>query len=628
MTREEFKERLKRGPLLLDGATGTTLHDEGVPIDQCFDGVIRQNPDLVAAVHRGYIDAGADIIETNTFGANRHKLALHGLDNDVAGLNRASVSLARRVIERSSRPILLAGSVGPLGVRLAPLGRVKRAEAETAFAEQIAALVGDGVEQQAGRGVDLILLETISDLAEMEVAVSAARALAPDLPVISLITFTRDDRTMLDDTPADVAVHLARLGVDALGVNCSSGPVQVLRLISMFHEAVPDMPLAAMPNAGWPQRLDGGRVFYPATPEYFGRYARAFVEAGAQMIGGCCGTTSKHIAAMRRALDTPELPGQRIPRVYTRRADEFQAHADGPTQLKRALDRGQFITTVEMSPPRGISAERLLAGSRTLKEAGAGFVNVADNPLARMRMSAWAAAHLVQTKVGLESVLHFPTRGRNLLRIQGDLLAAHALGIRNLFVVMGDPTRVGDYPEATDNYDIVPTGLIRLIKRGLNSGVDQAGQRIDRPTSFTVGCALNLEPFDPDREIALLRKKIEYGADFALTQPVFDVAVARQFLATCKSEFGDSVIPVVAGIQPLYNSGNADFLHNEVPGIDIPDKMRQRMRAADNPQREGTIIALELLEELRPVVQGVYLIPAFGRYDLAAEVLHSLSGRQ
>jgi homocysteine S-methyltransferase len=331
---------------------------------------------------------------------------------------------------------------------------------------------------------------------------------------------------------------------------------------------------------------------------------------------------------MRRALDDPR-PGQPVPRPALSERRRLQAGAvDQPTQLARDLLEGQLVVTVEMSPPRGIAAQRLMAGARMLKEAGAGYVDVADSPLARMRMSAWAAAHLVQRDIGMETVLHFPTRGRNLLRIQGDLLAAHALGIRNLFVVMGDPTQIGDYPEAMDNYDIVPTGLIRLIKERLNSGVDQAGQTIDQPTNFTVGCALNLEPDDADRELRLLGKKIKNGADFALTQPVFNPQVAADFISACQANFGSSMIPVVAGIQPLYSSGNAEFLHNEVPGITIPEAIRLRMSEATDQQREGVRIAQEILEELRPQIQGVYMIPVFGRYNLAADVLDILPGLQ
>jgi homocysteine S-methyltransferase len=328
---------------------------------------------------------------------------------------------------------------------------------------------------------------------------------------------------------------------------------------------------------------------------------------------------------MRQALDAPDSLQTALPAISLPTPEPAVAGQTAPpTQLALALQSGRFVATVEMRPPKGITTQRLLAGARTLKEAGADFLDVADSPLARMRMSAWAAAHLIQRDVGLETILHFPTRGRNLLRIQGDLLAAHAMNVRNLFVVMGDPTHIGDYPEAMDNYDIVPSGLIRLIKAQLNSGQEQSGEEIDQPTNFVVGCALNLEPKDPARELRLLRKKVRNGADFALTQPVFDTTAARDFIAACHHELGDAMIPVIAGIQPLYNSGNAEFLHHEVPGITILEEHRQRMAATEDPQQEGVQIAREIMEEMRPVIHGVYLIPQFGRYDLIAELLDAV----
>lgn len=623
ITRADFRARLTAGPLVLDGAMGTMLHSQGIPIDQCFDAISRSNPGMVAEVHRAYIDAGADVIETNSFGANRFRLADHGLEQEVAAINRAAVSVARRVIYGSFKPVWLAGSVGPLGVRLAPLGRVRQAQAQAAFQEQIAALVYP--EMADLTGVDLLILETMSDLKEVEAAVTAARAVSDDIPVVSLLTFTRDDRTLLGDTPAEMARKLTELDVDMIGVNCSGGPVQALRLLVTMREVNPDILLAAAPNAGWPQQMEGGRVLYPATPDYFADYARAFLAAGASLVGGCCGTTPAHIAAARQAVDQPQASTRPLPQVTAVRSKEgITAAADQPTRLQQDLRDGRFIVTVEMSPPRGINSQRLIAGARMLREAGAAYIDVADSPLARMRMSAWAAAYLVQKQVGVETILHFPTRGRSLLRIQGDLLAAYAMGVRNLFVVMGDPTHIGDYPEAMDNYDIVPTGLIQLIKTRLNAGVDQAGQSIDQPTNFVVGCALNLEPADPERELKLLRKKIANGADFALTQPVFNPARAREFIAAYETTYGEPIIPVIAGVQPLYSASNAEFLHNEVPGILIAESQRERMATAADQQQEGVRIAQEILLALRSSVQGVYLIPQFARYDLVADVMEIL----
>lgn len=625
MDRSLFRRRLQEKPLLLDGAMGTVLHGRGAPIDDCFDALNMAQPALVADVHREYIAAGADVVETNSFGANRFKLAAHGLEEQVRAVNSAAVTVARRVIQGSFRPVLLAGSVGPLGVRLAPLGRVSPAQARAAFAEQIEALLHPDDD---GEGVDLLIVETVSDLHEMEAAVAAARAVAPNIPLVAQMTFTRDDLTLLGDPPAAVAQQLAALDVDAIGANCSGGPAQIVRILAIMHEVAPDLPLSAMPNAGWPEQTEGGRVLYPATPAYFADYARAFVEAGARLIGGCCGTTAAHVAAMRQALDTPGESGRSLPDVtlITREKKAPEA-ADRPTQLARALKEGDFVKTVEMRPPKGIATHRLLAGAHMLKEAGATFLDVADAPLARMRMSAWAVAHLIQQEVGLETILHFPTRGRNLLRIQGDLLAAYAMNVRNLFVVMGDPTHIGDYPEAMDNYDIVPSGLIQLIKQRLNAGVEQSGQSIDHPTNFVVGCALSLEPAEPERALRLLRKKIRNGADFALTQPVFNPLAARDFLACCRAEIADAMIPVFAGVQPLYNSSNAEFLHNEVPGIAISKEHRERMLVAVEPQQEGVRIAQEILEEIRSLVQGTYFIPQFGRYDLVADVLDVLKDR-
>lgn len=604
---------------------GTVLHSRGVPIDECFDALNVHQPGLVADILRNYIVAGADVIETNSFGANRFKLASHGLETGIQELNGTAVSVARRVIESYFRPILLAGSVGPLGVHVAPLGRVSMSQAQAAFAEQMSALVGPGNGIQ---GVDLLVVETISSLQEAEAAVAAARDVAPDLPLVVLMSFTRDDRTLLGETPAEVARRLSQLDVDVLGANCSGGPAQILRLIRVMRQEAPGIPLSAMPNAGWPEHIAGGRVLYPATPEYFGEYARSFVRAGARLVGGCCGTDDRHIAAMRRALDQAPSDDQPLPEFSVRRADEDAvAVADAPTALADVLRQGHFVATVEIRPPKGIATQRMLTGAHMLKEAGANFLDIADSPLARMRMSAWAAAHLIQENVGLETILHFPTRGRNLLRIQGDLLAAHAMNVRNLFVVMGDPTHIGDYPEAMDNYDIVPSGLIRLIKQRLNSGVEQSGESIDRPTNFVVGCALNLQPKDSEREMQLLRKKMRNGADFALTQPVFDPVAARDFLRQCRQHMGHDLIPIIAGIQPLYSSGNAQFLHHEVPGIIISEEHRERMRASANSQQEGIAIAQEIVEEMLADIQGIYLIPQFGRYDLAANVLDVVRSR-
>jgi homocysteine S-methyltransferase len=593
---------------------GTMLNARGAGFEACFDSLNLSRPALVAEVHREYIEAGSNVIQTNTFGANRYKLSAHGQQDKVVEINQAGVELAHRVVMATFKDVLVAGDVGPLGVRLAPFGRVQPEQARQAFAEQIQAL--------ALAGADLLILETFSDLLELREAVLAARH-ACDLPVVASMTFTRDDRTLLGDSPAKVARALAESGADVIGVNCSGGPAQIWRILRQMRQAVPETPLSAMPNAGWPEQV-GGRIMYPANPEYFGEYALAFCEAGAALVGGCCGTTPAHIAAMRSALDSlPQGCGPAVSELaMPAEAEEALEQAEGPSPLAQKLAQGVFVVSVEMDPPRGLSAHKLLAGASLLAEAGADVINVADSPMARMRMSPWAVCDLLHRQVGVDTTLHFPTRGRNLLRVQGDLLAAHALGIRNVFVVMGDPTAIGDYPDAMDNYDLVPSGLIKLIKQNFNLGLDHAGVDMGQPTSFFVGCALNMAPQDIEQEIKNLRRKVKAGADFLLTQPIFDPPAAEAFLQRYADQHGPLGLPVLAGVLPLYSVRHTTFLHNEVPGISISDLTQERIRkaGADAPW-EGVRIALELIEQMKPWARGIYLMPQFVRYDLAAEIL-------
>jgi len=598
-------------PVLRDGAMGTLLHSRGVSFENCFDALNLSNPALVGEIHRAYIEAGAQVLQTNTFGANRYKLAAHGMESHVAEINQAGVDLARRVIYASFKDVLIAGDVGPLGVRLAPFGRVQPEEARAAFIEQITAL--------AAADVDVISLETFTDLYEIREAVAAARQVC-DLPVIASMTFTRDDRTLLGDGPEKVARALVEMGADVIGVNCSGGPAQLQRILQRMKLAAPEVRLSAGPNAGWPEQV-AGRIMYPATADYFAEYALAFRQIGAALIGGCCGTTPEHIAAMRRALDAP--PGPEVELAVMRHLEPEPAEngATPPTRLAEKFAAGKFVVAVEMDPPHTISSHKLLAGASLLADVGVDVINVADSPMARMRMSPWAVCHLIQKEVGMETVLHFPTRGRNLLRVQGDLLAAHTLGIRNVFVVMGDPTAIGDYPEAMDNYDLAPSGLIQLIKEKLNAGRDHAGSDIGRPTAFFVGGALNLDPPEPEREIKVLRRKLRSGVDFLITQPVYQPERAQAFLERYTAEYGPLPAPVLAGILPLNNLRHARFLHNEVPGITICPEIFERLERADKESaREGVRIAAELIEQVRPWASGVYIMPAFSRYDLAAEV--------
>ncbi len=617
MPKVPFLQRLDEDrPVLADGAMGTMLYQTGVRLGSCFDALNITDPAIVASVHRQYLEAGSELIETNTFAANPFKLKDANYHNRVIEINEAGVELARRVIEATFRDdAYIAGAVGPLGVYLAPLGRVTEKQAYQAFRLQVSALIHSGV--------DLLVFETFSDLKELAVAVQVARDIRPTVPVVASTTFTRDDRTLLGDSPGYVAQHLIETGADIIGVNCSSGPAQLRRILTIMRQVAPDARFWIMPNAGWPETVNG-RVMYPATPDYFGDYALDFEAAGARVIGGCCGTTPNHIRAMRKALDDDT-------RSHIIRAvlpdDNGNGVADvirHPTELQHHLAQDKFVVTVEMAPPRGAVAEKVVTAAAMLKSAGATTINVSDSPMARMRMSPWAVARLIQDRVGIETVLHFPTRGRNLLRVQGDLLAAHALGVRNVFVVMGDPTHIGDYPDAFDTHDVVPSGLIRIIKQQLNLGVDQAGSAMNHPTSFFVGTALNLNHPHTDTEVELLRKKIEAGADFALTQPIYDAALIDRFRQRYEELHGTLSVPVLVGLLPLYNPRHAAFLHNEVPGIEIPEPIQQRINTAADPAEEGVKIAQELLLELKDLVQGTYIMPPFAKYHLAAAVVEVL----
>jgi methionine synthase / methylenetetrahydrofolate reductase(NADPH) len=607
-------ERFSTETILADGAMGTMLHARGIGFDQCFDELNLTHPSAVAEIHRAYIEAGAQLIITNTFGANRFKLAKHGLEDHVLEINRAGVDLAKRVVAASFREVLVAGDVGPLGVRIAPFGRVQPEQARAAFAEQIKAL--------ADAGADLIVIETFSDLYEIREAIRASRDVC-SLPVIASVTFTRDDRTVLGDDPMKVARVLKEEDVDVIGVNCSGGPAQLSRILKQMSQAAPKERFWVKPNAGWPEQV-GGRIMYPADAEYFGEYALSFREMGACIVGGCCGTTPQHIAAMRKALDT--APRIEQPQISLLPQEEVTETAqEQPTPFAQKLSSGGFAISVEMDPPRGLSTYKLLAGASLLAEAGADVINVADSPMARMRMSAWAVCDVVQRKVGIETTLHFPTRGRNLLRVQGDLLAAHALGIRNVFVVMGDPTAIGDYPEAMDNYDLVPSGLIKLIKQGFNAGMDHSGTSIGQPTSFLVGAALNLCPPDVETEIKNLHRKVKAGADFFITQPIYRSQDGPVLLERYEAKYGKLNKPILAGILPLVNVRHANFLHNEVPGIFIPEEIRKRVEAAgDQGVKVGVELAVELIQEIKSWANGIYVMPQFHKFDMVAEIIEQV----
>lgn len=618
MKREAFIEKLRAGkPLVADGAMGTLLHERGVSFENCFDELNLTNPALVGSIHQEYLRAGAEIILTNTFGANRYKLKQCGLEELLDEINQTGVDLARRTVSASFKEnVMIAGDVGPLGVRLAPFGRVQVEQAREVFREQIQAL--------HDANCDLVVIETMTDLYEIREAILAAREVDNDTPLVASMTFTRDDRTLLGDDPQKVAAKIFSYGADVIGINCSGGPNQLLRILKKMKKEIPDGLFWIKPNAGWPEQVSG-RIFYPASAEYFGEYALAFWQAGACVIGGCCGTTPAHIQSIRQAIDSHSE--QNITNGITLEISEEEAieeELSEPTCFARKLAAGDFVFSVEMQPPRGLATKKIIAGASLLVDSGADAINVADSPMARMRMSPWAVCNLIQDKVNVETILHFPTRGRNLLRVQGDLLAAHALGVRNVFVIMGDPTAIGDYPEAMDNFDLAPSGLVKLIKQRFNLGIDQSGSDIGQPTNFYVGCALNLQPNVPQREWEILKRKISNGADFVITQPVFEAESIPRFRQAFKDFYEELKIPLIIGIMPLVSARHAAFLHQEVPGISIPDSIQQRMRVAEDngsgPQ-EGMRIASELIRQVKDLAQGAYLTPSFGRYDYVAEII-------
>ncbi|KRT77070.1 MAG: bifunctional homocysteine S-methyltransferase/5 [Armatimonadetes bacterium CSP1-3] len=606
---ESFQARLDRGPLLADGAMGTMLYARGVPFDQCFDALNVDRPDLVTAIHGEYIAAGAELIETNTFGANRFKLSLHGLEDRVRATNVAGAAAARAAREASGRWVWIAGSIGPIGRPLAPLGTVKAGEARQAFAAQAKAL--------AEGGVDLLIFETFSDLHELTEGVAAAKEVT-GLPIIAQMTFTHEGKTLLGHTPAEIVARLEELGVAVIGANCSVGSQGVLEVMEQMV-LVSRTPLSAMPNAGFPAYVSG-RIIYFSAPQYMADYARQMVELGVTVVGGCCGTTPEHIQAMREVLRTVESPPppRLRPRV-TVPAPPPVARPSPPTALAARLGR-RFVLTVEVLPPRGTQEGPELEACQLLRQAGADTINVPDNPMARLRMSPWAMCLRIQTDVRMETVLHFTTRDRNLVRMQSDLLALHALGIRNILVLRGDPPQLGDYPSATAVSDVKPSGLIRLIKQ-FNEGHDLAGNDLGQATTFLVGAALNMGARDLDRELRVLEQKLRAGVDFLCTMPIFEPATLDRVL----DRIGPLPVPLLVGILPLHGLRHAEFLHNEVPGMVIPSALRDAFRAAPRNGREvGLRFAEALVAAIRPRVQGLYLIPSFGRYDRVLHLVQTL----
>ncbi len=602
-------------PHLFDGAMGTMLYQKGIFINRCYDELCLREADIVRDVHRAYVKAGAEILETNSFGANRVKLADYGLESQVAAINEAAAKLAR---EAAGGDVLVAGAIGPLGIRIEPYGPTSLDEARAIFREQAEALLAGGA--------DFILLETFADLPEIRQALLGVRdAGAP--AVLCQMTVLEDGETAYGTTPEVIAARLDEWGADAIGLNCSVGPAGILSALERMAGAT-DRKLSAQPNAGLPREIHG-RKMYMASPEYMGKYARRLIQAGAKFVGGCCGTTPDHIRRIAEAVYSI-APRRRLVPVDTAALDSVQAVAATPLAERsnwgRKLASGEFVTTVEIVPPRGISPEKMLAGVRLLKRAGLDAVNVPDGPRAQMRMGVLPTAVLVEQIVGIETVVHYCCRDRNLLGMLSDLLGAHALGLRNLLLITGDPPRMGPYPDATAVFDIDSIGLANLVTR-LNHGLDPGGNPIGDPTSFTIGVGVNPGASDLDYELNRFYWKVEAGAEYAITQPVFDPEQLLRFIDEIRRR--DVWIPIVAGIWPLVSARNAEFLANEVPGVVVPPAIVERMQHAsaqgrEHALREGLAIAREMLATIRPHVQGVQVSAPFGKVPFALEVFDGI----
>jgi methionine synthase I (cobalamin-dependent)/5,10-methylenetetrahydrofolate reductase len=607
--------------VLCDGAMGTALYGRGVFLNKCFDELNLSQPELVRSVHEEYLQAGAEIVETNTFGANSFRLQRFGLQDQARAINEAGVRIAREAVaqlaDKQAGSAYVAGSIGPLGVRLEPLGKVALEEARAAFAEQVEGLTAGG----PGAGADLLIIETVMAINEAEQAIQAATLVAPEIPIFAMVTVD-EDANCLDGTPPEfAAARFAAAGADAIGCNCSTGPATVLTAIERMRTAT-DLPLVAMPNAGMPRNVDG-RNIYLCSPEYMASFARKFVRAGVQFIGGCCGTTPNHIRAMKsaiRAMDAQQTtaPHQAKSAIITETPPAPLAER---SKIGSLVAAGEFITLVEIVPPRGIDCSKEIEGARLLVATGIHAINIPDSPRASARMSAQSLCLQIQQHTGIETILHYTCRDRNLLSIQSDLLGASSLGLRNILCLTGDPPKLGNYPDATAVFDVDAIGLVNVVNR-LNHGLDIGGNPIGASTGFTLGVAANPGVPDIENEIRRFAYKVEAGAEYSITQPVFDLRLLEAFLRRIEG----FRIPVIAGIWPLTSLRNAEFMKNDLR-VSMPDEIMARMAAAETPdaaRAEGIRIAQEMLAAARPMVQGVQVSAPFGRYALAVEIVQQV----
>src|SRR5580658_6332244 len=618
----QFADIFADRPVLADGAMGTVLYARGIFVNRSYDELNLSDPNLILGVHEEYLQAGAEILETNTFGANRFRLARHGLAGKMAEINAAGVRLARQAVERLKEKqsgnaeitAWVAGSVGPLGVRLEPLGKTGLDEARAAFAEQIGIL--------AEGGVDLLIIETMPALNEAHEALEAAKAVAPHLPVLVMVTVDDESECLDGASPAQAAALLTEWGADAVGVNCSTGPATVLTAAEAMRAATA-LPLAAMPNAGVPRAVDG-RNIYLCSPEYMASFARKAVAAGVQIVGGCCGTTPNHIRAMRsaiRAMDeqthvtvtgaAPQVSKETPPAMLGQRS-----------RLGALLAEGAFIKLVEFVPPRGIDCSKEIEGAQLLARLGVDAIDVYDAAQASARMSGQSLCIQIQQHTGMETILHYTCRDRNLLSIQSDLLGAASIGLRNVLCVTGEPPKQGDYPDASQVFDVDSIGLVNIANR-LNHGLDIGSNSIGASTNFTIGVAANPGVPDLENELRRFAYKVDAGAEYVITQAVFDLRLLEEFLERAKNLVGDRHIPVIAGIWPLISLRNAEYMKNDLR-VAMPEEIMLRMAQADTPEAaraEGIKIAHEMAEAVRPYVEGVQVSAPYGHYDVAAEVI-------
>jgi homocysteine S-methyltransferase len=616
----KFTEILANRPLLADGAMGTVLYARGIFINRCYDELNLSDPGLIRSVHEEYLQAGAEILETNTFGANRIRLARHGLADKVNEINEAGVRLAREAVahlkDKQPGQAWVAGSIGPLGVRLEPLGKTGLDEARSVFAEQMQ-ILADG-------GVDLLIIETMPALNEARVALEAARSVSPHLPVLVMVTVDDENNCLDGASPQQAAALLTEWGASAIGVNCSAGPTTVLTAIEAMRPAT-TLPLAAMPNAGMPRAVEG-RNIYLCSPEYMASFARKAITAGVQIVGGCCGTTPNHIRAMRsaiRAMDAQtriEISGA----TPAPNPETPPAPLSARSRVGSLLAEGKFVTLAEIVPPKGIDCSKEIEGASLLAQLGVHAINVYDSPHASARMSAQSLCILIQQHTGIETILNYICRDRNIFSIQSDLLGASSLGLRNILCLTGDPLKLSNYPDATQVFDVDSIGLVNIVQR-LNRGLDIGSNSIGASTNFTIGVATNPGAPDIQNELRRFAFKVEAGAEYAITQPVYDLRLLENFLEHIK----DFRIPVIAGIWPLTSLRNAEYMKNDLRNS-MPEEIMLRMAQADTPDAardEGIKIAQEMLEAVRPYVQGVQVSAPFGLYSVAAEVVASILPR-